>query len=337
MPQTPSLRSDPKKFMRTIPAWYTWIRNPIFIWVSFVLLVAYALLLLPTEGVTPPVLYYLSLGMFILLTMVWSANILADQDQSELMKGVVAFGLVGVLAWLFYLYSGANWARLTSQFFAFDRLAGNWWILWGGLRTTLMLAAISAVFSVLVGLVVAILRFYNHPTLNIFLHVYIDVFRSMPMIVIMVVLFFALPYLGINLGSIMATIVALSLGYGAYASEAFRAGIEAVHTGQIEASRTLGLSRWQTIRLIILPQAIPIVIPPLTGILISMLKDTAVASVVAAPELLKRARELYTRSTNPTPLVAAAMIYLAVIIPLVRLLNMLENRIKGFRRACYTE
>jgi len=129
-------------------------------------------------------------------------------------------------------------------------------------------------------------------------------------------------------GSILTTIVALSLGYGAYASESFRAGIEAVHSGQIEAARSLGLSRGQTIRMIILPQAIPVVVPPLTGNLVAMLKDTAVASVVAAPELLKKARELYTSKTNPTALVAAAIIYLIVLIPLVRIVNMLEKRLK---------
>jgi polar amino acid transport system permease protein len=157
---------------------------------------------------------------------------------------------------------------------------------------------------------------------------YVDIFRSIPMVVLMVVIFFALPYLGITMGSIMTTVVALSLGYGAYASEAIRAGIESVHVGQVEAARSLGLSRWLTIRKIILPQAIPVIIPPLTGILVSMLKDTAVASLVAAPELLKRARELYTSKTNPTPLVAAALIYLAVLIPMVRVVNMLENRMQ---------
>jgi polar amino acid transport system permease protein len=148
------------------------------------------------------------------------------------------------------------------------------------------------------------------------------------MIVVMVVLFFALPYTGISFGSILSTIVALSIGYGAYAAESFRAGIESVHSGQIEAARSLGLSRWQTIRMVVLPQAIPVVIPPLTGNLVAMLKETAVASVVAAPELLKRARELYTSKTNPTPLIAAAIIYLIVLVPLVRIVNMLEKRVK---------
>ncbi len=317
-----------KKFMRTHPGWFYWVRRPLFTVLAFVALVAYAFFLLPSKDLTPPFWFYFSISLFILLVLGYSGNILADRDKPEFLKMTIALLLIAVLCWLFYRYSGAQWGRLRKFFFNWEKLEGNWWILRNGLGVTLLLAAISAVGSVLVGLLVAILRAYNSPTLNLFLKAYVDIFRSIPMIVIMVVLFFALPYAGISLGSILSTVVALSLGYGAYAAESIRAGIESVHSGQIEAARSLGLSRWRTIQKIILPQAIPVVIPPLTGNLVAMLKDTAVASVVAAPELLKRARELYTSKTNPTPLVAAALIYLAVLIPLVRVVNMLENRLK---------
>lgn len=314
--------------MRTHPGWYDWVRRPLFNVLAFVVLAAYAFFLLPNKEASPPLWFYFSISLFILLALGYSGNILADRDKPELLKMTVALLLIAVLCWLFYRYSGAQWGRLREFFFNWEKLEGNWWILRNGLGVTLFLALISAVGSVLVGLLVAILRAYNSPTLNLFLKAYVDIFRSIPMIVIMVVFFFALPFAGISLGSILSTVLALSLGYGAYASESIRAGIESVHSGQIEAARSLGLSRWQTIHKIILPQAIPVVIPPLTGNLVAMLKDTAVASVVAAPELLKRARELYTSKTNPTPLVAAALIYLAVLIPLVRAVNMLENRLK---------
>lgn len=314
--------------MRTHPGWYDWVRRPLFNVLAFVVLAAYAFFLLPNKEATPPLWFYFSISLFILLVLGYGGNILADRDKPELLKMTVALLLIAVLCWLFYRYSGAQWGRLREFFFNWEKLEGNWWILRNGLGVTLFLALISAVGSVLVGLLVAILRAYNSPTLNLFLKAYVDIFRSIPMIVIMVVFFFALPFAGISLGSILSTVLALSLGYGAYASESIRAGIESVHSGQIEAARSLGLSRWQTIHKIILPQAIPVVIPPLTGNLVAMLKDTAVASVVAAPELLKRARELYTSKTNPTPLVAAALIYLAVLIPLVRAVNMLENRLK---------
>jgi His/Glu/Gln/Arg/opine family amino acid ABC transporter permease subunit len=317
-----------KKFMRTHPGWFYWVRRPLFSALAFVVLVAYAFLLLPHKDAASPLWFYFSINLFILLVLGYSGNILSDRDKPELLKMAVALLLVAVLCWLFYRYSGAQWGRLRKFFFNWKKLEGNWWILRDGLSVTLFLALVSAVGSVLVGLMVAILRAYNSRTLNLFLKAYVDIFRSIPMIVLMVVLFFALPFAGISLGSILSTVVALSLGYGAYTAESFRAGIESVHSGQIEAARSLGLSRLQTIRKIILPQAIPVVIPPLTGNLVAMLKDTAVASVVAAPELLKRARELYTSKTNPTPLVAAALIYLAVLIPLVRIVNMLENRLK---------
>jgi polar amino acid transport system permease protein len=317
-----------KKFMRKHPGWFYWVRHPLFTVLAFAVLMVYAIFLLPNKETAPPLWFYFSISLFILLVLGYSGNILADRGKPELLKMIVALLLIAVLFWLFYLYSGAQWGRLRKFFFNWKKLEGNWWILRNGLGVTLFLAFISAIGSVLMGLMVAILRAYNSPTLNLFLKAYVDIFRSIPMIVLMVVLFFALPFAGISLGSLLSTVVALSLGYGAYTAESFRAGIESVHSGQIEAARSLGLSRWQTIRKIILPQAIPVVIPPLTGNLVAMLKDTAVASVVAAPELLKRARELYTSKTNPTPLVAAALIYLAVLIPLVRAVNMIENRLK---------
>ena len=319
------------KFARTHPGWSSWLKKPSIVMLSFAVLVAYALILLPSKESTPPVWFYFSISFFIVLILAYSANILADREKPEIIKMGVALMLIVVLCWLFYRYSGAQWGRLKDFFFNWEKLEGNWWILWQGLGVTLFLAFISAIGSVLVGLLIAILRTLNSPTLNIFLKFYVDVFRSIPMIVVMVIFFFALPFMGISMGSILSTVLALSFGYGAYASECFRAGIESVHSGQLEASRSLGLSRWKTITKIILPQAIPVVIPPLTGTLVAMLKDTAVASVVAAPELLKRARELYTSETNPTPLVAAALIYLAVLIPLVRAVNILENRMKKKR------
>lgn len=316
------------KFIRTHPAWFAWIRKPSVIALLLAGLLAYAFFLLPDKETASTAWFYFSIGLFIVLTLAYSASIMADSEKPEILKLAVALLLIGVLCWLFHRYSGAQWHRLNKFFFNWEKLEGNWWILWEGLGVTLFLALISAVGSVFIGLLIAILRTLNSPTMNFFLKVYVDVFRSIPMIVIMVIFFFAMPFMGISLGSILSTVLALSLGYGAYASECFRAGIESVHSGQLEAARSLGMSRWKTIFKIILPQAVPVVIPPLTGTLVAMLKDTAVASVVAAPELLKRARELYTSETNPTPLVAAALIYLVVLIPLVRTVNMLENRMQ---------
>jgi polar amino acid transport system permease protein len=315
------------KFVRTRPGWVYWVRKPIFIISTLILLVAYAFFLLPTKSSSPEY-SWISISVFVVLVLAWCANIFVDPDKPEILKGVVAFALIAVMCWMFYQFSGAKWVKLQKSFFNWSIISTDWKVLFSGLGVTLELAALSAVFSLVIGLVVAILRTLGSKTLNLYLEGYIDVFRSAPMIVIMVVIFFALPYVGINFGSIVTTVLGLSLGYGAYTSEVFRAGIESVHCGQVEASRALGMTHWQALRLVILPQAIPVVIPPMTGILVSMLKDTAVASLVASPELLKRARELYTSKANPTPLVAASLIYLVVLIPLVRISNMLEGRFK---------
>ncbi len=314
----------PSRFVRTRPRWSYWVRRYEFILVTLVLLVAYAAVLLPGEGAAPTA-RSLSIGVFLLLVLGSSANILIDRDKPEWLHGVVAVGLIAVLVWLFYRYSGTEWAKLGSSFFNLRKMEGAWSQLLEGLAVTLQLAAISGVFSVVVGLIVAVLRSLDNPTLNVFLIAYLDLFRSIPMIVLMVFIYFAMPYLGVALDSVVATVVALSLGYGAYAAESFRAGIESVHYGQWEAARALGLTRLQMMRLVVLPQAIKVVIPPLTGNLVAMLKDTAVASVVAAPELLKRAKEVYVGKANPTALVAAAFIYLVVLFPLSRLANWLER------------
>ena len=319
------------RFRRTHPAWFKLVRRPAFLAVTSALVAAYALLALPSLGNTSPTWLYSSIALFLLLVLAWSGNVLADKDKPEILKLAVSILLIAVLAWLFYRYSGAQWGRLIEFFFNFKKLKGNWWILRDGLGVTLLLAVISAAGSILVGLTVAVLRAYQSRTLDLFLKVYVDVFRSAPMVVIMVVLFFALPYVGISLGSILTTVVALSLGYGAYASESFRAGIEAVHSGQIEAARSLGLSRWQTIRMIILPQAIPVVIPPLTGNMVAMLKDTAVASLVAAGAAEEGPGAVHQQDQPHRPGGGGADLP-GRADPLVRIVNLLEKRYnKGSR------
>ena len=111
----------------------------------------------------------------------------------------------------------------------------------------------------------------------------------------------------------------------AYSAEIIRAGIEAIPTGQFEAARALGLHFSSTMSKVILPQAIRIVVPPLTSNAINVMKDTALASVVAMPDLLKQANQAQALAANPTPLMVAAVIYLIILLPLVRLVGLLEK------------
>lgn len=309
-----------------IPLLY-YVRQTHFLLISLAFIFAYAFFL-PDRQDTTAFFFYLNLSAFIVILLGWCVVILADSNRPEYVKLMVAFFLLFMLAILFYRFSGADWPRLVHFFFNFAIMKGSWHVLFRGLMTTIILSVCSFFSCIFVGLVIAIIRSFNYRSLNILITIYVDVFRSIPVIVLMVVLFFAFPFLGIYLNSYLTTFTALTLSYGAYTAETFRAGMETVSSGQIEAARTLGLSHGKTLQKIIIPQAVPIVIPVLTGNMIAMMKDTAIASIVATPELLKSARELYTAKTSPTPLVCAAIIFLAVLLPLVRAVNHMESRIQ---------
>ena len=124
----------------------------------------------------------------------------------------------------------------------------------------------------------------------------------------------------------MSAACALTLVSAAYTAEIYRAGIEAIPKGQFEASQALGLSYRHMMADVILPQAIKIVIPPLTNNCINVIKDTALASVVAMPDLLKQATQAQALEANPTPLIVAALMYIALLWPLVLLVGRLENK-----------
>jgi polar amino acid transport system permease protein len=199
-------------------------------------------------------------------------------------------------------------------------------LLLSGLKITLYLGAVSIVAGLVLGLAVALIRIYAPRPLSIAVKIYTDIFRSIPLLVLLIVVYYALPFVGLRLSPFMSAAVALTLVSGAYTAEIFRAGIEAIPRGQFEASQALGLSYRHTMIDVILPQAIRIVIPPLTNNCINVIKDTALASVVAMPDLLKQATQAQALEANPTPLIVAAVMYIALLWPLVVLVGRLENR-----------
>jgi polar amino acid transport system permease protein len=141
-----------------------------------------------------------------------------------------------------------------------------------------------------------------------------------------VLVYYALPFVGIRLTSFTAAAVTLTMVSCAYTAEIMRAGIEAVPRGQFDAANAMGLTFAQAMRDIVLPQALRIVVPPLTSNCINVLKDTALASVVALPDLLKQATQAQALAANPTPLIGAALLYLALLLPLVQLVAVFESR-----------
>ncbi|MCL5073125.1 MAG: amino acid ABC transporter permease, partial [Actinobacteria bacterium] len=158
--------------------------------------------------------------------------------------------------------------------------------------------------------------------------VYVDLFRGTPLLMQIIFVYYALPYLGINLPAIVAGIVALSVNSGAYVSEIFRAGIESIDKGQTEAARSLGMSYMQAMRYVVIPQTIKRVLPPLTNEFVALIKDSSLLSVIAIAELMRTAKEMMTWKMNPSSLTAAAIIYLIITLPLTRYVSYMEKKLK---------
>ena len=201
-----------------------------------------------------------------------------------------------------------------------------------GLLVTLEIGIVSILVGLAGGLVLAVARLYAPPFVRTLIISYVNVFRSIPLLVLLIVVYYALPFVGIRLSPFASAVTALALVSAAYTAEIFRAGIEAVPGGQFEASAALGLSNRHTMVEVILPQAIRIVIPPLTNNSINVLKDTALASVVAMPDLLKQATQAQALAANPTPLIGAALIYVLLLCPMVLLVARLEKHLNRGKR-----
>lgn len=206
-----------------------------------------------------------------------------------------------------------------------------WPLLMLGLKVTVQLGAVCIVAGLSLGLIVALVRIYGPAPLRILTKIYIDLFRSIPLFVLLMIVYYALPFVGVSLSPFMSAVCALSAVSGAYTAEIFRAGIEAIPRGQFEASQALGLSFRHMMADVILPQAIRVVVPPLTNNSINVIKDTALASVVTMPDLIKQANQAQALEGNPTPLIAAALIYVALLWPLVMLVGRLERRFAAGR------
>jgi polar amino acid transport system permease protein len=216
--------------------------------------------------------------------------------------------------------------NLIGTFFNWDVLIRAFPMLMRGVGNTILLGCASIFFGGVGGLVICLMRLYGPKLARLVAIGYIDILRAMPILVLLILIYYALPFVGIRFTSFTSATLALSMVLSAFTAEVCRAGVEAVPKGQFEAAAALGLPFWRTMGTVILPQALRIVVPPLTSNAVSIFKDTALASVVAMPDLLKQATDAQALMANPTPLIGAALIYLAFLWPLVRLVNHLEER-----------
>ena len=218
--------------------------------------------------------------------------------------------------------------RFRSYYLDFGLVFENWDALLQAVLITISLAFLAEVIGVALGLAFALLKISGSRILSVLAQVYIDVFRGTPLLVQIVIVYFTTASVGLRFNSLFfAGLVALSLNAAAYVAEIFRAGIQSIDKGQTEAGRSSGLTYAQTMRHIIVPQAFRRVIPPLTNEFVMLIKDTSLVSVIGLAELLRAARVLQSETFNGTPLIAAALMYLAICLPLIYLTNALERRL----------
>ena len=215
---------------------------------------------------------------------------------------------------------------LIQTFFNGDVMLRALPMLGRGLVNTFYLAITSIILGTVAGILICIARLYGPKVVRILAVGFIDIFRALPILVVLIVIYYALPFLRIRLDSFTSATIALSIVLAAFTAEVFRAGIKAIPVGQFEAARALGLPFYVVLLKVIIPQAIRIATPPQTSNCISIVKDTSLASVVAMPDLLKQATDAQALMANPSPLIAAAAIYLVILWPLVRLVAYLEQR-----------
>jgi polar amino acid transport system permease protein len=196
----------------------------------------------------------------------------------------------------------------------------------------IQLFIVAEIFILLLSLTVALIRLSKAPLLLPFRAVatmYVDIFRGTPTLLVLYLLAFGMPSLkipGLPIDATFWALVALILSYSAYVSEVFRAGISSVHPAQPAAARTLGLSTWQTNRYVVLPQAIRRVVPPLLNDFASLQKDTALVSVVGPTEALRAAENYANYNFNYTSLVVAALLFIALSLPVARFTDRLMEK-----------
>lgn len=195
-----------------------------------------------------------------------------------------------------------------------------------GLELTVLLALVSLPLSVLSGLAVAMIYSFGGAFSRRMVVMLIDLLRSFPVIVLLILIFYSLPFFGVTLGNFTAVVVALVINNTGYFGEIFRAGLLSIPKGQHEAAAALGLHRFHTMILVILPQVLRKVLAPLASNSLELIKTTSIASMVALPELLRSARVAQEQTYNPTPLTAAALIFFIMLWPFSHWVSRMERR-----------
>jgi polar amino acid transport system permease protein len=201
-----------------------------------------------------------------------------------------------------------------------------------GMVVTIEIAVAVVITGILLGLALAIVRSFRVRAVSALIVVLVDVFRALPPMVLLLLVYFGLPNVGVNVPSFAVLWLVLALVLAAFAEEIFWAGILSIPKGQWEAARSTGLSFPATLAHVVLPQAIRLAVPPLTNRTIAITKNTALGTVIGVGEILNQATAAQSFSGNATPLMMGAIAYLILFVPVVALGRFLETRF-AWRRA----
>jgi polar amino acid transport system permease protein len=201
-----------------------------------------------------------------------------------------------------------------------------------GTLVTVEIAASVVITGIALGLALALLRSFRLRAINAVLVVFVDIMRALPPLVLVLIVYFGLPNVGISLSSFAVLWLVLSLVLAGFAEEIFWAGILSVRQGQWEAARSTGLTYGQALLYVILPQAVRLTVPPLTNRTIAITKNTALGMVIGVPEILNQATTAQSFSGSATPLMMGALAYLALFVPVVIVGRWIETRF-AWRRA----
>lgn len=214
--------------------------------------------------------------------------------------------------------------------FNFDLVVNSFPLLLVGAGVTIKITALSVALGVVIGLFVGIARISRLRILRVLAAVYVDFFRGTPLLVQIFLVYFALPVItGQRVDPFVAAIGSCGINSGAYVAEIFRAGIQSIDKGQMEAGRSLGMTWVQTMRYIIVPQAFKRVIPPLGNEFIALLKDSSLVSVICFEELTRRGQLIIAKTYGSLEIwISVAVIYLAMTLTISRFVAYLERRYK---------
>lgn len=214
-------------------------------------------------------------------------------------------------------------------------IADNWRFLAYGVLVTIVLSIVSGVTSLAAGLAIALLRLRGPRWLRPLIVLYVDSMRAVPVLVVLVWTFFALPIVtGLTMSPFTAALIGLTVHLAAYAAEIVRAGIESVRPGQTRAAIALGMSPAQVMRRIVLPQALVRMLPAFGSLLSITIKDTAIASVIAVPELMRQSETVAGQSFQPIEVFTFAMLlYFVLLFPVTRGVDAVYRRVAHLGRS----